>query len=208
MSPADATIAVSRRERKKLATRRALHVAAMELTEQLGLAAVTIDAITDRADVAPRTFFNYYSCKEDAVLGHDPEHLERSQAHLRERPAGEGPLTALGTVLVEDLVARDVAPDKLLRLVRLIKAEPQLRAAQAARWEEVERAMVAVVAERCGLDAGEDMYPTLVVGAAGAAVRASVMRWCDQGGRVPLGDLVGSAIEQLVAGLDRRLSGR
>ncbi|MDX6299453.1 MAG: hypothetical protein QOF53_667 [Nocardioidaceae bacterium] len=34
-----------------------------------GLAATTVEAISDRADVAPRTFFNYFDTKDNAILG-------------------------------------------------------------------------------------------------------------------------------------------
>ena len=44
----------SRRERKKQATRQALYEAAFVLVEEHGLAAVTVEAIADRADVATR----------------------------------------------------------------------------------------------------------------------------------------------------------
>ena len=49
------------RERKKLATRMALHEAALRLVADRGLDAVSIDDIAERADVSPRTFFNYFS---------------------------------------------------------------------------------------------------------------------------------------------------
>ena len=64
-------LAPSRRERKKQATRQALHEAAFTLAEERGLTGTTVEAIAERADVAPRTFFNYFTCKEDAVLDRD-----------------------------------------------------------------------------------------------------------------------------------------
>jgi AcrR family transcriptional regulator len=57
------------RERKKRETARAIEVAAVELAADHPLSDVTIEAISARADVTSRTFFNYYGSKEDAVLG-------------------------------------------------------------------------------------------------------------------------------------------
>jgi AcrR family transcriptional regulator len=57
------------RERKKLETARAIEVAAVELAAELGLSEVTVEAISQRADVTSRTFFNYFASKEDAVIG-------------------------------------------------------------------------------------------------------------------------------------------
>jgi AcrR family transcriptional regulator len=89
----------SRRERKKQATRQALHEAAFGLVEENGLAAVTVEAIADRADVATRTFFNYFSAKEDAVLDRDPGRPEAVRQALLERPEAEDALTALRRVM-------------------------------------------------------------------------------------------------------------
>ena len=41
----------------------------MGLAREGGLAAATVEAITERAGVSRRTFFNYYPTKEDALLG-------------------------------------------------------------------------------------------------------------------------------------------
>jgi len=57
------------RERKRRATRRRLEEAALALAAAHGLDRATVEAISARADVSPRTFFNYFETKEDAVLG-------------------------------------------------------------------------------------------------------------------------------------------
>lgn len=46
-----------------------IHSAAVELTLEKGLEHATIEAIADEANVSPRTFFNYFNSKEDAILG-------------------------------------------------------------------------------------------------------------------------------------------
>lgn len=57
-----------------------IHSAATELTLEKGLEHATIEAIADEANISPRTFFNYFSSKEDAILGmQEPsidEHLQ------------------------------------------------------------------------------------------------------------------------------------
>jgi len=57
------------RERKKLRTRQAIELAAIDLVLEHGLDGVTVDAIAEHADVTPRTFFNHFADKTDAVLG-------------------------------------------------------------------------------------------------------------------------------------------
>jgi AcrR family transcriptional regulator len=57
------------RERKRADTRRRIEHAAVDVLLRDGLDGVTIEAIAAEADVAPRTFFNYFSSKEAAILG-------------------------------------------------------------------------------------------------------------------------------------------
>src|SRR5690606_14679136 len=56
------------RERKKRARRAALIDAAQRLVAKNGLDAVTVELISAEAGVSPRTFFNYFESKDDAVL--------------------------------------------------------------------------------------------------------------------------------------------
>jgi AcrR family transcriptional regulator len=191
----------SRRERKKQATRQALHEAAFLLVEEHGLAAVTVEAIADRADVATRTFFNYFPSKEEAVLDRDPTRPETLRQALLERPAAEDALTALRRVL-DDLVTEQVLDaERLLRRMRLVRSEPLLRATMAAMHDEIEDALVAGVADRTGQDPHVDLYPALVVSASWGAFKVAYLRWSDQGGRVPFDLLLSAAFDMLAAGL-------
>lgn len=191
----------SRRERKKQATRQGLHEAAFLMVEEYGLAAVTIEAIADRADVATRTFFNYFSSKEDAVLDRDPTRPQALRRALLERPEGEDVLIALRRV-VGDLVTPEILDgERLLRRMRLIRSEPLLRGAMAAMHDEIEEALVAAVAQRTGQDPNVDLYPALVVSAALAAFKVALLHWSDQGGRVPFDRLLAAAFAMLAVGL-------
>jgi AcrR family transcriptional regulator len=55
---------LSRRERKKLETRQSLLEASLVLFREKGYSATTVEEITERADVAKGTFFNYFASKE------------------------------------------------------------------------------------------------------------------------------------------------
>ena len=46
-----------------------IHVAALSLAMDDGLAAATIDRIAEKSGISRRTFFNYFPSKEDAILG-------------------------------------------------------------------------------------------------------------------------------------------
>ena len=81
------------RERKKAETWMALHEAAASLALQHGVEQTTVEAIAASAGVSPRTFFNYFQAKEDAILG------------LRE-PVLEASLLAEISVTADDLVGQ------------------------------------------------------------------------------------------------------
>src|ERR1035441_3026233 len=93
-APADHAAHSGRRDRKKRATRQALRDAALELVARRGFAHVTVEDIAEAADVATRTFFNYFPSKESAVIGADPHSLEQLGTDLLARPAEETPLEA------------------------------------------------------------------------------------------------------------------
>ena len=59
----------SRRERKKDETRHRIFHAAIDLFRERGFEQTTVDEITERADVARGTFFNYFP-RKDAVLAY------------------------------------------------------------------------------------------------------------------------------------------
>ncbi|WP_089105441.1 TetR/AcrR family transcriptional regulator [Streptomyces hyaluromycini] len=87
------------RERKKLATWRAVRNAAMELLAEQGYDATTVEQIAAAANVSRATFFNYFASKEAAVLDPDPEERQEWRDAMHERPADEPLWDALTAIL-------------------------------------------------------------------------------------------------------------
>jgi AcrR family transcriptional regulator len=58
----------SRRERKKLEVLTRIRAAALELFNEKGYDATTVEEIAERADVAKATFFNYFPRKDTLLL--------------------------------------------------------------------------------------------------------------------------------------------
>jgi AcrR family transcriptional regulator len=189
------------RERKKLATRTALHEAALRLVAEHGLDAVSIDDIADRADVSPRTFFNYFSSKDDAVLGLDPEASARQASAFLTRPADETAVQALRVVARSQAVEMATDTDLWPLRLKVIDSTPALLARLAAAFGEGERVLAAAIAERTGTRAGADAYPTLLAGVAGVAMRTALHRWLASDFTAALPDLVDEAWDLLAAGL-------
>jgi AcrR family transcriptional regulator len=191
----------SHRERKKLATRRAIHTAALELVESHGLAGATVEAIAEQAGVAPRTFWSYFSSKEEAVLDHDPDRAERLRLALLARPPDEDALASLQRVLEEDLTGRVTDRAQALRIGDLVRQEPALRAAVSVTFERVEQALVSAIAERTRQNPERDLYPGLVVSAACVACKVALLKWTGLPGRPGLQTLLEEAFRQLGSGL-------
>ncbi len=68
---------LGRRERKKEETKRKIYVSALELFHEKGFEHTTVDEITERADVAKGTFFNYFPHKESVLSYHSEQWLQR-----------------------------------------------------------------------------------------------------------------------------------
>ncbi|MFJ3823460.1 TetR/AcrR family transcriptional regulator [Streptomyces nodosus] len=120
------------RERKKLATWRAIRSAALRLFDEQGYEATTVEQIAAAANVSRATFFNYFAGKDAAVLDQDPEERLNWQALMDDRPADEplwDSLTAILTGFCESL--RDRMP-----LQRRLKAQSPAFAQSAQRFSE------------------------------------------------------------------------
>src|SRR5918911_5749347 len=89
------------RERKKLATRQALHQAAVSIAVERGLERLTVEAIADAADVSRRTFSNYFANKEEALLWSDRVRMDRFLELVAARPQDEPPWQAMSAAALE-----------------------------------------------------------------------------------------------------------
>jgi AcrR family transcriptional regulator len=188
------------RERKKAETRAALADAALQLADEHGPDKVTVEAITEVAGVSPRTFFNYFSTKEEAILGVQRVDESPLRDALVSRPADEAPLEALRAAFVASVERLQDDPDRWVRRRRLVQQHPHLAVRWAAHTAELEHDMVVEVASRLGLDPERSTYPGVVVGAAMAAIRVAMTVWQVRSDRT-LDDLFDEVFDQLAGGL-------
>jgi AcrR family transcriptional regulator len=195
------------RERKRLATRRAIQLAVLELVAERGLENVTVDEISRVADVSPRTFFNYFTSKEEAIIGEAPslpgvlavEDFVAAGSHS-DLLADLGDMIAAGS----DDLTNDF---ELLDLRReLMKQHPQLFALRMATMRTFEEELGAVVARRLAVDDPElaadrpelEQRARLITLVAFAAMRHAWACWADNGGsRVELSERLRSSFAQV-----------
>lgn len=159
------------RERKKAATRKALSAAALRLALEHGMADVRVGDIADAAGVSPRTYNNYFSSAEAAVVAAiTDQRVARVAAALRDRPAGE-PL-ADGVVAA---VAEHYATPPEADILRLLTSAPRLCAEYVGAMTELRTPLEAVLADR--LDTRDPMLPGVLAAAVAAAVRVAFEHW-------------------------------
>jgi AcrR family transcriptional regulator len=157
------------RERKRLATRRAIQVAVLELLAERGLDGVTVDEISRVADVSPRTFFNYFASKEEAMLGDSPEVPE--QAVVDEFLGGNGTVLDDLAILLRSSGDKSTADAEMLQLRhRLLKQFPELFAMRMATMRAFEESVGELVAVRLARD-----EPALAADPAALASRARLV---------------------------------
>jgi len=118
-------VELSRRERKKDETRTRIFRAAVGLFREKGFEETTIDDITERADVAKRTFFNYFP-KKEAVLG-----------YLSEEQLAEADEFA-ETIIAANKPAHVKLIELLQRIASVYEEEPEL--SQYVMRESMKRA--------------------------------------------------------------------
>src|SRR3954468_18817896 len=138
------------RERKKAATRQALHEAAMRLSTEHGLDRITVEAIADEAGVSRRTFSNYFGSKEEALMYGDFQRIHSLIEKVRARPANETTWQAVTAAAAEFYRTLGDLDPQMIAQGRLVRSHPTLVAAQAQTFAALERGLAAEVPPRSG----------------------------------------------------------
>lgn len=188
------------RERKKRETRRALNLAALDLVEEKGFAAVTTEEIAARAGVSARTFFNYFPSKEAAVIGTTSEEIESYAAAVEEGVPGESPLECLHRIIAGMLAPASVDPEVRAKRRRILLGEPSLAPALVGNNIRIENALTAALERRLGVKPGAVLEPRLTVALAIAAVRACIEHQ-QNGGHGRLERNIDAAFDRIAAGV-------
>jgi len=198
---------VGLRERKRLATYRAIQLAVLTLVSERGLDRVTIDEIGRRADISPRTFFNYFATKEAALQGVTPTLSSVDTERFLSGADGVDVLDGLERLLIEASQTRD----QDLQLVQLrhavLKRYPQLFATRIVAMREFEDEVAGLVRQRLLLDSphltedeahliGRARLLTLV---AFAAMRNAWAQWATGDAAANLPDELASSFRELRA---------
>jgi AcrR family transcriptional regulator len=144
----------------------------MRLYRENGFEGVTIAAIAAEADIAPRTFFSYFACKEDVFLGAGDERLQRLVCTIEERRPGEPILAAARRELQREshVAATGTVEGPARAYLGELMRHPAIVARLRARWNQWEDILSSCIAAQVGAKTS-DPEPRLVAAAITAALR-------------------------------------
>ncbi|NJA57073.1 TetR/AcrR family transcriptional regulator [Streptomyces sp. NEAU-H3] len=161
------------RERKKQATREALREAALRLAMERGPDGVRVEDIAEAAGVSPRTYNNYFTSREQAIVSAVTADREaRIAAAIAARPPGVRLADAVTEAVAEQYAHTGEREERALLL---ITTRTSLREAFLDSTTGIEPPLTTVLAARLG-DSGAPTARVLSAGVA-AAVRIALEDW-------------------------------
>lgn len=169
------------RAHRRQRTKDEIRVAAIRLFSQKGFGAVTLEEITLEAMVSQRTFFRYFTGKEDVLL--DSQSLaEAIRDALLARPADEDPKAALRNAASTVALAmqeanREYIPD----LLKIFSENPELILSATAYMIGSMGVVIDALGQRMKVDPETDVRPTVYVGTTMIALMASTRLWIMRG---------------------------
>ena len=188
------------REQKKLQTRVDVVRAAIELFQQQGYQATTVEQIVDAARYSRSTFFRYFGSKEDVLFGDAPERLAALRAELTSRRGVGKPWQCARDALTRQLlIFTDLDPQIQTDCIALWFSDPDVK----GRYMEINMAWEGAIAEFFAAERGVDVnvdipsqvIASMMAGAVRAALRAQVA------GTISLADAAEEAFGLVESGL-------
>lgn len=182
------------RARKRRRTSAAIQRAALELALERGDLHPPVDAIAARADVSPRTFFNYFATRDEALVGEPMQFPDDADPTL-----GTDLLDMLETIARQVLGDRELDRDLILLRRDVMRQHPELFARRVVQSHEIEQQLIRLAERRATLDGTDRPHERGRIAAlvAMGALRAGWMRWVDRAGGETLEDAVRATFDEV-----------
>ncbi|WP_214104581.1 TetR/AcrR family transcriptional regulator [Acrocarpospora catenulata] len=182
------------RERKKAAIRQAVHETALRLAVERGIDNVTIDEIAEAAGISRRSFSNYFTGKEDALIHPDGQQIRAIVDAVRTRPPGE-PAWAAMRAVIRGIVREDEQTVQGWAIrTRLALQHPAILAVQLGKHAALERDLAGVVAERDGVD---PVRAQVLATAFLAGLRIALRRWIQEELTAHPADIIEQVLDEM-----------
>ncbi|MEV4114573.1 TetR family transcriptional regulator [Nonomuraea sp. NPDC049695] len=188
----------SRRERKKRQTRQLLVSTALRLFAEQGYEQTTVAQIAAAADVATKTFFNYFPTKEDVLFAQAEQYMDMAADVVARRAPEDGVaevlLKAYKQVITHYLTAGPMAGDRELAQVyeQVLLTVPAVQARALHLMSGLQRKLAGQL---------EEAFPDRLDPVSAAAVVGVFMGGVQSAGNVARE--LGQSEEEIVASMDR-----
>ena len=174
-----------------------LEAVALQLFEERGFDALTVEEIAARAHISVRTFYRYFAAKDDVLQVRIDRRSEALQAGLSARPADEPPLHSVRVTLEEVVGAEDAA--LVRRWVAVVASTPSVvKGVIGGIQLKSQRVIAEFFGARLGF-ASDAVVPTMLAGAVGGVIQAAHARWFLHGGQ--LATTISEGLEVLERGI-------
>lgn len=177
------------------ATRARLRAVSLELFEQHGYHAITVQQIAEAAGVSHMTFFRHFATKDRVLLDDpfDPMIAAAVAAQPTGLPAVER--VARGMLSLTSQIDEEMS-EAARRGIAIAAGVPELAAGMAANTAATERAIVEGAAPE-----GRRLQTRIAAAACLAAISAALLEWAASGRRGTLAELVTEALTTVVPAL-------
>ncbi len=168
------------RQKKRELVRGEISRAAWLLFAERGYERTTVSEIAREAGVSRRTFFRYFSSKDDVAVGTSDAFAEEFLAAFAARPEREPPLVAIRHALRALVESHLAAPQEMDAIIRLLRESRSLRRAMLERHARMEERLAVLVAARTRTDLTRNPTPALIAFMARALMDTAFNVWFDQ----------------------------
>ncbi|MEX2562977.1 MAG: TetR/AcrR family transcriptional regulator [Nitriliruptoraceae bacterium] len=188
------------RERKRLAAMRRIQSVALDLFEERGFEAITVDEIADAAEVSSSSIYRWFGTKEQIVIWdeYDPTALVAIEAELATAP----PLEAVRKVVQATVMAAFASDrERIERRMRIAFENPSVEAASTLQTYQMASLIAQVLADRLGRAVG-DLHIQVFSHAFAGGIIGALRHWYDTGFATPISEVFDAPLTLLDQGID------
>lgn len=168
------------RARAREVLRDELAETALRLFEERGFGQTTVDDIATEAGISPRTFYRYFSTKEDAILGDLPAAADTLREHLAQYIGEEPVWEALRRTMQVAVAHVEAHGDRWRRVNCIVKTSEALRARNFERHMHISETLIPLVTERTPAPPpAHDFKASVLVHAALMCFDAALASWAE-----------------------------
>lgn len=172
----------------------------IELFDERGFDATTVEDIAAFTGISPRTFFRYFASKEEVIFGDLLPLGESVRDALAARPMNEPSWHALRASLQVFVELADADTTRSLRTTRVASSTPGLRARNLEKHNAWAEFLIPLV--ECRIDHSIDSHTaaSALVHSALACLDVALNTWAARAGSKPLEELLDAVFQALGPG--------